>query len=859
MGQQRDNSGDTIVNGPASAAPLSEVRFGDALRRVRRAAGLTQEALAARAGISTRTVSDLERGVIHHPQRETLRLLVDALGLDARAAVTLEAIGAGVAPPVPVMPVPAPVVFPVTSGSIADGPVPADNLPAPVTPLIGREDDLRDALALLGRGTVRLLTVTGPGGIGKTRFALDLAATARAAFADGVCFVSLAPVREGDDLVPALAGALGVREVAGQSLREGVFAALRPRHLLLVLDNFEQLAAEAPAVSDLLAACSRLMVLVTSRAVLRVRGEYEFALPALPVPTAAMAGDLAALGANAAVRLFAERAEAARRGFALTAENAAAVAAICARLEGIPLALELAAARIRLLVPHALLALLDPSLPQLRDGPRDSPARHRAMAATVAWSYALLTEAEQAVFRRCAVFAGGWTIEAAAAVCDIAGAETAGAAVTEAADTEAATMTGEAEAGTTETAAATGAAAVTLAALVERSLVRVTPGHDGTPRFAQFEVIREYGWEQLAARGERAATQQRHARYFAALAEAADPALRGPDQAWWLDRLETEHDNIRAVLRYLQERREIEAGLRVALGMWRFWVSREHSREGEAWLGAFRSLAEADDTPVSPRTMVRIHRVAGQLAVIQGHTETARDSFTRMLADARSAGDTEGVAAARSQLGHIALRQGDYDRAHDHYTDALRLREPLGNPRNIALSLSGLGQTAMCRGDLPDARVCLLRALAIFRRVGDASEYALVSHYLGCLASRDHRFAEAHRWLAESLTACAALHDWRWVANTLEECAILAVRQGQYARAPRLAGAAATIRTEIQGTRSFWTAAEDTAVRDALGAEAFTAAWEAGAALSCDEAIAEALAPSTAGLAEAGAALVAHR
>ncbi|MDP9371880.1 MAG: protein kinase, partial [Chloroflexota bacterium] len=432
-----------------------------------------------------------------------------------------------------------------------------DNLPAPPTPLIGRGRELESLQDLLLDPDVRLVTVTGPGGIGKTRLALEAARQAAEEFAGGVCFVPLAAIRDPQFVMPTVARMLEVDEVAGRPMVEVLGHALRERDLLLVLDNLEQVIEAAGDLGSLLAACPRLAILATSREPLHLRAEHVVATPPLAVPPLGQRGSLAHLGAQAAgryeaVTLFAERARAVRPDFALTDANASVVAALCARLDGLPLAIELAAARSRHLAPAALLARWERRLPLLAGGPRDLPERQRTLRDAIAWSHDLLTPAEQALFRRLAVFAGGFTLEAAEAVC----------------------LPPDDE----RTAIADG-----VWALADKSLLRREDAPDGEAHFGMLETIREFGLEHLAASGEETAVRQAHAAYVLALVERAEPALTGPEQGIWFDRLEIEHDNLRAALAWTLDRRAADVALRLGAAPWRFWSARGYLAEGRGW------------------------------------------------------------------------------------------------------------------------------------------------------------------------------------------------------------------------------------------------------------------------------------
>ncbi|HZG68439.1 MAG TPA: BTAD domain-containing putative transcriptional regulator, partial [Herpetosiphonaceae bacterium] len=438
-------------------------------------------------------------------------------------------------------------------------PHPPHNLPAQTTPLVGREADLARLSDLLLQPAHRLITLTGPGGIGKTRLALQ-AADVLDDFDDGVCFVALAPVVDPALVIPAVAQALGVQESSGQPLLASVKVHLRARQLLLVLDNFEQVSAAAPVIAELLGAAPQLTVLVTSRAVLRLYGEHEFPVPPLILPDMQHLPELPDLPQYGAVRLFVERAQAVCPDFAITDETAPAVAAICHRLDGLPLAIELAAARIRLLPPQTMLQRLESPLKLLTGGPADHSARHQTLRATIDWSYHLLSAGEQQLLARLAVFVGGWTLEAAETICGAGG-----------------TLPVDPLDG--------------LEALVAKSLVHRqqagTGGTAGTPRFRMLEMIREYAYEHLVASGEVATLQRRHAEHYLALAEAAERARQqGSQQAIWLERLEAEHDNLRAVLHWALDQREAVLALRLGTALETFWDSHGHLTEGRQWLEA---------------------------------------------------------------------------------------------------------------------------------------------------------------------------------------------------------------------------------------------------------------------------------
>ena len=555
------------------------------------------------------------------------------------------------------------------------------NLPVQLTPFIGREREVTAVRERLLDPQRHLLTLTGPGGTGKTRLALQVAAEVIEAFPDGVFFVNLAPITDPTLVLPTIAQTLGVVDAGGSPLHETLAEVLREKQLLLVLDNFEQVLDAAVVVSAVLAACPRLRALATSRAALHVRGEREVPVPPLAVPDPRSLPPLPALPQYEAVRLFIARAQDVKPDFAVTNENARAVAEICARLDGLPLAIELAAARIRLLPPQALLARLSRRLALLTGGARDLPDRQQTLRAAIDWSYHLLTPTEQTLFARLAVFVGGGTLDAIEAICNTDG---------------------------------TLDVLEGVESLVAKNLLRPEDGTAGEPRFGMLETIHEYARERLEESG--AAEELRwHAAYYLSLAEMVEPQLVGPEQGRWMARLEAEHGNLRAVLSWSRATDATETGLRLAGALWRFWWVRGYLNEGRAWLEDL--LARSGEVATAMRA--KALRGAGVLAWVQGNYGRATALFEEALALHRDLGDRRGIATALGNLGAVARYQGDYRRATTLYEEALARVRDLGDTHGIAIGLSSLGAVAWVQGDHRRATAQLAEALVLSQAVGD--------------------------------------------------------------------------------------------------------------------------------------------
>jgi predicted ATPase/DNA-binding XRE family transcriptional regulator len=823
-----------------------ESAFGELLRQYRRSAGMSQEELAEQATLSVRAISDLERGLKYRPRRDTVQLLANALALEGAAREEFQRLARSVRN----LPV-------VTADDVAPenlpAPTPLTNLPNEPTPFIGREREIAALTAVLQQSRARLVTLTGPGGSGKTRLALEVAAAQLGTYPDGIFLVSLAPLTDPELVAPTLAAVLGIKGNEHESLPAAIRRGLREKHLLLVLDNFEHLLDAAPLVGDLVRGCPSLQILVTSRAILRLSAEHEFPVSPLTLPDLHQRQDLAHLSRYDAVALFVARARAVRPEFLLTEENAASVAAICHRLDGLPLALELAAVRIRLLPPPALLARLSRRLDLLTGGPHDLPNRQRTLRATMDWSYGLLGPEEQLLFARVSVFAGGCTLEAVEAVCRSASDSTT-------------------------------AVLDRVASLVEKSLVRQEGEEES--RFVMLETIREYAAEKLEEQGEAPEILRRHALYFMAFAEAIRPQLDGPGQVEGLDRLEREHNNLRAAVEWACVQGEVEVGLRLAIAS-EYLYMRGHGAEIAKWFETILALEARGDKQINASLRAEglqlaaayalwnrgdtsrsrelteecialideltdrrdiAYRLQGTGQILAAHGDYARASslLERALPLFAELDDKAGLGVVLKDLGNVARQQGDTERLVQLFVESLRFSREVGNATVVAEVLGHLGLAARMLGDLDRARALHGEALELARQVGTAWVGVGVLISLATIEREAGALAEAETLLTEALELCREECDVIQLSvESLEGMAGVAAARGRAEGAAVLFGAVHALRERI-GTpmppvnRPAYER-DLAAVRATLGVERFTRAWDEGAAMTADQALAYAL------------------
>jgi predicted ATPase/DNA-binding CsgD family transcriptional regulator len=777
--------------------------------------------------------------------------------------------------------------------------VPFQNLPSQLTPLIGREQERQAVYALLRRPGVRLVTLTGTGGVGKTRLSLQVANDLLHDFCDGVCFIQLAPISDPTLVVATITRTLGIKEVGERPLLDLLKSYLQDKHLLLLPDNFEQVLPAAPLLSNLLAACPHVKVLVTSRAVLHIHGEHEYPVPPLALPDLSHLPESETISQYASVALFLERARAARPNFTITAANIRAIAGICVRLDGLPLAIELAGARIKLLPPQALLARLEHRMEVLTSGPQDVPARQQTLRNMLAWSYDLLDAAEQRLFRRLSIFVGGCTLEAAEGI------------YTALADIPAYVLDG-------------------VASLIDKSLLRQTDQEGEEPRLVMLETIREYGLECLTVTGEMEITRQAHAAHYLSLAEEAELELGGPQQASRLEQLEREHDNLRAALQWMIEQAEKddagqrtvhggEMALRLGGALRSFWVAHSHISEGRNFLECALAASEGIEASVQAKALIVTAYLAfvqsdhertealgreslalyreledqpgiafalsllGSAAWTKGNMVAARTLTQEALAVARKVDDLDRTAYSLFVLGLLSSSQGEYARARALYEESLAIHRAVGNKRGIAHTLSQLaqmlfvsqsdqaqviplleecltlsqevgfkegiaayycvsGQLALSRGELITARTLAEKSVALYREMGHRHGTAKSLSVLGKVFANEGDYVAAQTFYEQSLAISGELNE-KWVAAMyLVELGEVVAALRQLAWAAQLWGTSEALRDPIGVPIPLVELADYervvSAARAHLGERAFAAAWAQGRSMTPEQALA---------------------
>jgi predicted ATPase/class 3 adenylate cyclase len=686
--------------------------------------------------------------------------------------------------------------------------VPRTNLPAPRTSFVGRQEAVAEVIGLLA--SQRLVTLTGPGGTGKTRLALQVAGSVLERFPEGVYFVDLSALRDPDNVASSIAATLGVREEPGRDLLDALLAHLGDRRILLVLDNFEQVVTAAVGVGRMLDGTAQLAVLATSRVPLHLSGEREYPVPPLALPDAQAQIDLPALAVNEAVSLFVERATAVQPGFGLTAENAGTVAQLATRLDGLPLAIELAASRVKMLTPEALLDRLSQRLPILTGGPRDVPERQRTLRAAIDWSWELLDPDQQRLLARLGVFSGGWTLASAEEVCQP------GLALP--------VLDG-------------------LASLIDQSLVRDDPAAESGLRFRLLEVIGEYAADQLAASGEEGDLRRRHVEHFMMVAEQAEAALMGADRIAWLARLDGELANLRSALEWAH-RNATAAGQRIATAMWRYWLQRGQLDEGRRWLERFVST-----TAEGPHDASRIRALGalGGVAYWQHEYPAMGAAYEEALRLAREIGDPTLVGRALFDAAYIPAIAGDFERGSVMLREGLSIAEQTGDRGLGAEIAATLAFSELATAGSESALARLSAAIAVHRELG---RHAIVTDALlglGAMERHAGDIDQAAVHVGEALTMAREARDPGHAMGAMLLLSQLATDQANHERAARLLGAAARLSDQggampppelISRVRG---SDPEAPVREALGEQAYAAARGEGYAMTFDDAVAFAL------------------
>ena len=685
---------------------------------------------------------------------------------------------------------------------------PKHNLPAPLTSFVGRQKEIGEVSGLLEAS--RLLTLTGPAGTGKTRLALQVAAQVAEHFADGAYLVELAPLKDPGLFAATVARSLGITKASEQPVEIVLASYLRSKKLLLILDNFEHLMEAAPLVDSLLSGAPDLRCLITSREALRLYGEQGYPVPPLGLPNLSDPDSPSPLVDHEAVALFVQRAKAVVPDFSLTEEDAPRVAEICIRLDGLPLAIELAAARVQFFNPQTMLSQIESRFTALGDGPRGMPERQRTLRGAIDWSYELLDDAEKKLFARLSVFQGGRTIEAVDAVC--------------CSDLPIAVLDG-------------------LASLLNKNLLSQEEGPEGAPRFTFLETIHEYGLERLLESGEAENMRRRHAEYFAALAEQAEPYMRGGgEQMRWLWRMEADHDNLRAMYKWSMDAGEVELALRLVGALGYFWWRQAHYFEGQQWSAQALEVVEG----ASPAVRAGVYSTAGRVYFYLDDQIAGKHVLTEALALYRELG-------FRRETGWVLIhlmmpsagRQDEYEDAMDYFEEGLALLREADDKAGIAQAFTNRGEHSRLLGDLPSAREAYEESLRVAREIGDGLRESLLLINLGFIALRQNDPEGARAMLKDSLTLSLAIGHTAYTADKLSALAGAEAALGQPVRAARLVGAAEALFEKESYAPQPGDIPEyeryETATREALDEATFDTAWAEGQAMSIDEAIAYAL------------------